>query len=150
MKKTRSLKSRDTVPINTTCPMVVFFFSGTRYPVQETAGARAVTERAPWAAALRRLSGKPSRYNNNLLRDPRYVTGTVRARVFTKRCRLSLLTNSALVYESKCGGIGRGCGVSAIEHNGYNCTHHVTWSPNKLRRSTPIFNLWSGQIRSLP
>jgi hypothetical protein len=28
--------------------------------------------------------------------------------VVTKRCRLSLLTNSALVYESQCGGKGRG------------------------------------------
>ncbi len=36
-----------------------------------------------------------------------------------KRCRLSLLTNSALVYESKCGG-GGGCGVSANE---YSCAH---------------------------
>ncbi len=38
----------------------------------------------------------------------------------TKRCRLSLLTNSALVYESKCGG-GKGggdCGVSANEYTG--------------------------------
>jgi hypothetical protein len=59
----------------------------------------------------------------------------------TKRCRLSLPTNSALVYESKCGGIGgggRGCRVSANE---YSCAHHVTWSPNKLRRSIYIFNL---------
>jgi hypothetical protein len=52
----------------------------------------------------------------------------------TKRCRLSVLTNSALVYESKCGG----CGVSANE---YSCAHHVTWSPIKLWRSTSIFNL---------
>jgi hypothetical protein len=38
----------------------------------------------------------------------------------TKRCRLSLLTNSALLYEPKCGGRGGGnCGVSAIE---YSCT----------------------------
>ncbi len=46
--------------------------------VQETAGARAVTVPAPWAAALRRHSGKPSRYNNNLLPHPRYVKGTVK------------------------------------------------------------------------
>jgi hypothetical protein len=32
-----------------------------------------------------------------------------------------------------------GCGVSANE---YSCTHHVTWSHNKLWRSTSIFNLW--------
>jgi hypothetical protein len=36
------------------------------------------------------------------------------------RCLLSLLTKSALVYESQCG-------VSANE---YSCVHHVTWSPN--------------------
>jgi hypothetical protein len=34
----------------------------------------------------------------------------------TKRCRLSLLANSALVYEPKCGG-GVGCGVSANEYS---------------------------------
>jgi hypothetical protein len=37
----------------------------------------------------------------------------------TKRCRLSWLTTSALVYEPKCGG-GRGCGTSANE---YSCVH---------------------------
>ncbi len=40
-------------------------------------------------------------------------------------------------------GGGR-CGVSANEHS---CAHHVTWSPNKLWRSTSIFNL--GLIISL-
>jgi hypothetical protein len=38
----------------------------------------------------------------------------------TKTCRLSWLTNSALVYEPKCRGKGGGsCGVSANE---YSCT----------------------------
>ncbi len=37
----------------------------------------------------------------------------------TKRCRLSWLTNSVLVYEPKCGGEGGSCGVSANE---YSCT----------------------------
>jgi len=48
---------------------------------------------------------------------------------------LSWLTNSALIYESNGGGIGgfAACGVSANE---YSCAHHVTWSPNKLLRST--------------
>jgi hypothetical protein len=32
----------------------------------------------------------------------------------TKRCRLSWLTNGALLYEPKCGG--GGCGVSANEY----------------------------------
>ncbi len=48
-----------------------------------------------------------------------------------KRCRLSWLTNSALVYETKCGGRGCGCGVSANE---YSCTY--TQTSNKLWRST--------------
>ncbi len=42
------------------------------------------------------------------------------AEAVTKRCRLFWLINSALVYEPKCGGRGRSCGVSA---NGYSCTH---------------------------
>jgi hypothetical protein len=55
------------------------------------------------------------------------------------RCRLSLLTNSALVIRVQMRGEGGSCGVSANE---YSCAHHVTWSPNKLWRSTSIFNLW--------
>ena len=39
-------------------------------------------------------------------------------RVVTKRCRLSWLTNNALVYEPKCGG--GGFGASADE---YSCAH---------------------------
>jgi hypothetical protein len=35
-------------------------------------------------------------------------------------------------------GEGGSCGVSANE---YSCAHHVTWSPNKLCRSTSILNL---------
>jgi hypothetical protein len=35
-------------------------------------------------------------------------------------------------------GVGQSFGVSANE---YSCAHHVTWSPNKLRRSNSIFNL---------
>jgi hypothetical protein len=46
----------------------------------------------------------------------------------TERCRLSLLTNSALVYESAGSQL-------------YSCAHHGTWSPNKLWRSTSIYNL---------
>jgi hypothetical protein len=38
----------------------------------------------------------------------------------TKICRLSWLTNSALVYEPNCGKRGRGYGVSANE---YSCTN---------------------------
>ncbi len=56
----------------------------------------------------------------------------------TKRCRLSLLTNSALVIRVQMRGEGRSYGVSANEQS---CAHHVTWSSNKLWRSTFIFNL---------
>ncbi len=58
----------------------------------------------------------------------------------TKRCRLSLLTNRTLVIQVQRRGEGGSCGVSANE---YSCAHHVTWRPNKLRRSSYIFNLWS-------
>ncbi len=62
----------------------------------------------------------------------------------TKRC-LSLLTNSALVIRVQMrGGGGGSCGVSANE---YSCAHHVTWSPNKLWRSSSIFNLWQRQTK---
>jgi hypothetical protein len=47
----------------------------------------------------------------------------------TKRCRLSLLTNSTLVLRVQMRGEGGSCGVSAIE---YSCAHHMTWSPKKL------------------
>jgi hypothetical protein len=58
----------------------------------------------------------------------------------TKRCRLSLLTNSTLVLRVQMRGEGGSCGFSANEHS---CKHHVTWSPNELWRSTSIFNLWA-------
>ncbi len=51
-----------------------------------------------------------------------------------KRCRLSWLTNSALVYEPKCGGRGL-WGLS-------QWVQLYTWSPHKLWRSNSIFNLW--------
>jgi hypothetical protein len=51
----------------------------------------------------------------------------------TKRCRLSLLTNSALVIQVQMRGEGRSCGA-----NEYSCAQHVTWSLNKLWRSTSI------------
>ncbi len=40
----------------------------------------------------------------------------------TKRCRLSLLTNSALVYESQCGGIGDVAGSQPM-----SAAVHITW-----------------------
>ncbi len=49
-----------------------------------------------------------------------------------KRCRLSWLTNSALVYEPKYGGAGGFC----------QWLQPFTRSPNKLWRSTSIFNFW--------
>jgi hypothetical protein len=58
----------------------------------------------------------------------------------TKRCRQSLLTNSALVIRVQMQGEGGSCGVSANENS---CAHHVTWSPNILWRSISIFNLWA-------
>ncbi len=61
---------------------------------------------------------------------------------------LSLLTNSALVIRVQMRGEGVSCGVSSNE---YSCAHHVTWSPNKLwRSSTSIFNLCSECWHLLP
>ncbi len=39
--------------------------------------------------------------------------------------------------------MGGCCGVSA---NKYSCAHHVTWSPNKLWRSTSHKNLFKNII----
>ncbi len=41
-------------------------------------------------------------------------------------------------YTSPNAGEGESCGASANE---YSCAHYVTWSLNKLWRSTSIFNL---------
>ncbi len=40
-------------------------------------------------------------------------------------------------------GGGGDCRVSTNEHS---WAHHVTWSPNKLRKSNSIFNLWLRQF----
>jgi hypothetical protein len=54
----------------------------------------------------------------------------------SKRCRLSWLTNSALVYEPKCGGRGGVAGSQPMS----TAVHR---SPQKLWRSNTIFNLWA-------
>ncbi len=51
----------------------------------------------------------------------------------TKRCRLSWLTNSTLVYEPKCGGRGGVAGSQPMSTAVHRC-------PNKLWRSDSIFN----------
>ncbi len=66
----------------------------------------------------------------------------------TKRCRLSGLTNSALVYEPKCGGRGGDCGISANE---YRCTHRAQinlgnltpYLAYELNISHTAISLWS-------
>ncbi len=56
--------------------------------------------------------------------------------VDTKRCRLSLLTNSALVYEPKCGGVGEWRGLS-------QWVQLYTRAKINFGDLTPsIFNLW--------
>ncbi len=54
---------------------------------------------------------------------------------FTKRCRLSWLTNCTLVYEPWCGGRGGVAGSQPM-------STAVHMSPNKLWRSYSMFNLW--------
>ncbi len=53
----------------------------------------------------------------------------------TKRCRLSSLTNSAVVFEPKCVGRGGVAGSQPMSTAVYK-------SPNKFWRSNSIFNLW--------
>ncbi len=53
------------------------------------------------------------------------------------RCRLSRLTNSALVFEPKCRGTGVGGGVAASQPT----SAAIYRSPNKIWRSNSIFNL---------
>ncbi len=59
----------------------------------------------------------------------------------TKKCRLSWLTNSALVYEPNAGG---GCTVSANE---YRCAHGAQINFGDLLYVTPYFTL--GAIKAL-
>ncbi len=59
----------------------------------------------------------------------------------TTRCRLSWLTNSALVYEPKCGGGG---GVAGSQPMSTAVVHR---SPNKFWRSNSIFNLCTAKIK---
>jgi hypothetical protein len=42
---------------------------------------------------------------------------------------------------------GGGCRVTGNEYS-CECAYHVTWSPNKLWRSTSIFNLWLAHTSS--
>jgi hypothetical protein len=61
----------------------------------------------------------------------------------TKKCRLSwltIVTNSALVYEPKFKGGGGGCGVSANENS---CAHGAQINFGDLGNS--IFTLWLKQ-----
>ncbi len=67
-------------------------------------------------------------------------TGECICQGVTKRCRLSWLANSAIVYEPKCGG--KGGGLRGLSQWVQLCTIHCTWSPNKLWRYNSIFNIW--------
>jgi hypothetical protein len=62
----------------------------------------------------------------------------------TKRCLLSWLTNSSLVYESKCEGKG-GVAGSQLKSIVSIAVHR---SQNKLLRSNSIFNLWPGFLNN--
>ncbi len=65
----------------------------------------------------------------------------LRTQGVTKRCRLSWLTNSALVYEPKCGGRGGVAGSQPMSTD-------VHRSPNKRWRSNYIFFFLSVYIFS--
>ncbi len=54
----------------------------------------------------------------------------------TKRCRLSWVTNSALVYEPECEGKGRVAGPQPMS----SAVHHCTRSPNNFGDLTPYLS----------
>ncbi len=81
----------------------------------------------------------PILFQNDLVQTPIDFCVNSQNQRATKRFRLSWLTNSALVYEPKCGGWDFGVSV-----NEFSCM--CTWSPNELWRSNSIFNLWSKHI----
>jgi hypothetical protein len=56
----------------------------------------------------------------------------------TKRCRLSWLTYSALIYEPNCTGVEGGGVFRSLSQ----WVHLCAWSPNKLGGSNSIFNIW--------
>jgi hypothetical protein len=99
---------------------------------------------APASHPTRQSGSRPAtfhqvgpRLNINIIKY--YIQYKIRHRGVTKKCRLSWLTNSAIVYEPKCGRMGwmgwGGGGVSANEQS------LCAWSLNKLQRSNSIFNL---------
>jgi len=86
-----------------------------------------------WSAADTLFQKFPSYSISSFLSTLDYSQGV------TKRCRLSLLTNSAL--ETRVQMLGEE-GSSRVSANESSCAHHVTLSPNKLWTSTSIFDLW--------
>jgi hypothetical protein len=64
--------------------------------------------------------------------------GYVVAQGVIKRCRLSLLTNSALVIRVQMRGEGGSCEVSANE---YSCARHVTGAQINFRDLPPYLTL---------
>ena len=57
------------------------------------------------------------------LKDDVWLSTMLYHQAVTKRCRLSLLTNCALVYESLSQGGGRGGGGCGVSANEYSCAH---------------------------
>ncbi len=70
----------------------------------------------------------------------------IRIRLFqvvTNRCRQFWLTNSALVYEPKCGGEGGGCGVSVNEYSSAPRRRaQINFGDLTLYLTYGLFTLW--------
>ena len=77
-----------------------------------------------------KLTVQPAQGINPIERQ-RIIEGMGLGQRVSRRCRLSWLTNSALVYRVQMRG---DCGDSANEHS---CAHHVTWSPINFGDLTP-------------
>jgi hypothetical protein len=126
MKKTRSKKSRDTVPLMGPNGGSVAMDSGRAsdtalYGTEWREGGF----RLGWQFLLLEIAHERA--------DKTVDQGLG----VTKRCRLSWLTYSVLVYEPKCGGSGGVAGSQPVS----TAVHR---SPNKLCRSYSILNLCLG------
>ncbi len=81
------------------------------------------------------LSGGLRNVLSHLLGGQAKGTNLVTGHGVTKRCRLSWLTNSTLVYEPKCGGGGELRVLS-------QWVQLYSWSPHKFLKSNSFLILW--------
>jgi hypothetical protein len=127
LPKNRTVMKKQNTAIPTTFVRLVLLYGTAELKIESAAG------RPPWDSTQMRCwpncwDTQPPDCNSSSSKgsSPSIYPVLSMQRV-TKRCRLSLLTNSAPHIRVQMRGEGKTCGVSA---NKYSCAHHVTWSPN--------------------